>query len=309
MKRRIDQLLVERRITESRHKAQALLLAGRILVNEQKVEKPGQQVDAEAEIRVLHQIQFASRAGGKLQGALDHFQISVAGRVCADLGASTGGFTDCLLQHGASRIYAFDVGHAQMDWKLRSDPRIVVRDGFNVRNLRPADLPADISFVCIDLSFISVTKVLLPLRGALVRSQESEFRSQNSGVRIQESGARSQNSGVSLDAGISNLESRISNPEYGFRTPESDRGQSDGTNAGISVDIVVLVKPQFEVGKGEVGKGGIVREPAKRLRALEAVTEFARQAGFVVAGSIPSPVAGAEGNQEFLLYLQLAKRL
>jgi 23S rRNA (cytidine1920-2'-O)/16S rRNA (cytidine1409-2'-O)-methyltransferase len=277
MKRRIDQLLVERRITESRHKAQALLLAGRILVNEQKIEKPGQQVDSEAAIRVLHQAQFASRAGGKLQGALDHFQIPVAGRVCADLGASTGGFTDCLLQHGASRIYAFDVGHAQMDWKLRSDPRIVIRDGFNVRNLSPADLPADISFVCIDLSFISVTKILLPLRDALVRSQESGVRSQN--------------------------------PESGIRNPESIGGRSDGTNAEISVDIVVLVKPQFEVGKGEVGKGGIVREPAKRLRALEAVSEFARQAGFVVAGSIPSPVAGAEGNQEFLLYLQLAKGL
>jgi 23S rRNA (cytidine1920-2'-O)/16S rRNA (cytidine1409-2'-O)-methyltransferase len=257
MKRRIDQLLVERRITESRHKAQALLLAGRILVNEQKIEKPGQQVDAEAAIRVLHQIQFASRAGGKLQGALDHFQIHVAGRVCADLGASTGGFTDCLLQHGASRIYAFDVGHAQMDWKLRSDPRIVIRDGFNVRNLRPADLPADISFVCIDLSFISVTKILLPLRDSLLVNSS----------------------------------------------------QSDGTNADILVDVVVLVKPQFEVGKGEVGKGGIVREPAKRLRALEAVSEFARQAGFFVAGSIPSPVAGAEGNQEFLLYLQLVKGL
>ena len=257
MKRRIDQLLVERRIAESRHKAQALLLAGRVLVNEQKIEKPGHQVDAEAIIRVLHQLQFASRAGGKLQGALDHFQIPVAGRVCADLGASTGGFTDCLLQRGASRIYAFDVGHGQMDWKLRSDPRIVVRDGFNVRHLSPADLPADISFVCIDLSFISVTKILLPLRDSLP--------------------------GSSLRA--------------------------DRTNAEIPVDVVVLVKPQFEVGKGEVGKGGIVREPAKRLRALEAVSEFARQAGFVVAGSIPSPVAGAEGNQEYLLYLQLAKGL
>jgi 23S rRNA (cytidine1920-2'-O)/16S rRNA (cytidine1409-2'-O)-methyltransferase len=288
MKRRIDQLLVERRITESRHKAQALLLAGRILVNEQKIEKPGQQVDAEAAIRVLHQIQFASRAGGKLQGALDHFQIPVAGRVCADLGASTGGFTDCLLQGGAARIYAFDVGRAQMDWKLRSDPRIVIRDGFNVRNLRPEDLSADITFVCIDLSFISVTKILIPLRDSLVRSQESVWN---------------------LESGIWNLESGVRSQESEVRSPESDRSLSDGASAEISVDIVVLVKPQFEVGKGEVGKGGIVREPAKRLRALEAVSEFARQAGFVVAGSIPSPVAGAEGNQEFLLYLQLAKGL
>ena len=170
MKRRIDQLLVDRAIAESRHKAQALLLAGRILVNEQKIEKPGQQVDPEAEIRVLHQTQFASRAGAKLQGALDHFQIRVAGRVCADLGASTGGFTDCLLQNGAAKICAFDVGHGQLDWRLRSDARIVVRDGFNVRTLSPADLPADVSFVCMDLSFISVTKVLLPLRDALLGS-------------------------------------------------------------------------------------------------------------------------------------------
>jgi 23S rRNA (cytidine1920-2'-O)/16S rRNA (cytidine1409-2'-O)-methyltransferase len=257
MKRRIDQILVERGIAESRHKAQALLLAGRILVHEQKIEKPGQQVDSEAEIRVLHQVQFASRAGAKLQGALDHFQIQVAGRSCADLGASTGGFTDCLLQNGASRIYAFDVGHGQLDWKLRSDPRIVVRDGFNVRNLGSEDLPADVSFVCMDLAFISVTKVLLPLRDSLLALA----------------------------------------------------GKAGGTNSRIPVDVVVLVKPQFEVGKGEVGKGGIVRDPAKRLRALEAVSEFSRQAGYVVAGSIPSPVAGAEGNREFLLCLQLTKAL
>jgi 23S rRNA (cytidine1920-2'-O)/16S rRNA (cytidine1409-2'-O)-methyltransferase len=257
MKRRIDQILVERGIAESRHKAQALLLAGRILVNEQKIEKPGRQVDPEDEIRVLHQVQFASRAGAKLQGALDHFCIKVAGRVCADLGASTGGFTDCLLQNGASRICAFDVGHGQLDWRLRSDPRIVIRDGFNVRNLSPADLPADVSFVCMDLSFISVTKVLLPLRDAL----------------------------------------------------PAPAGSADETNPAFSFDIIVLVKPQFEVGKGEVGKGGIVRDPAKRLRALEAVSEFARRSGYIVAGSMPSPVAGAEGNREFLLYLQLAKGL
>ena len=257
MKRRIDQILVERGITESRHKAQALLLAGRILVNEQKVEKPGQQVDPEADIRVLHQVQFASRAGAKLQGALDHFQIRIDGRVCADLGASTGGFTDCLLQNGASRIYAFDVGHGQMDWRLRSDPRVVVRDGFNVRHLCPADLPACISFVCADLSFISVTKILLPLRDALL----------------------------------------------------APAGRAGETDPEFPADIVVLVKPQFEVGKGEVGKGGIVRDPAKRLGALQVVSDFARQSGYIVAGGIPSPVAGAEGNREFLLYLQLAMGL
>lgn len=257
MKRRIDQILVERGIAESRHKAQALLLAGRILVDEQKIEKPGHQVNPEAEIRVLHHVQFASRAGAKLQGALGHFQISVARRICADLGASTGGFTDCLLQNGASRVYAFDVGRDQLDWRLRSDPRVTVRDGFNVRNIGPADLPDQISFVCMDLSFISVTKVLLPLRDAL------------QGITV--------------------------NPNE--------------TVAGIPFDILVLVKPQFEVGKGEVGKGGIVRDHAKRLRALESVSEFARQSGYIVAGSMPSPVAGAEGNQEFLLYLQLPKAI
>jgi 23S rRNA (cytidine1920-2'-O)/16S rRNA (cytidine1409-2'-O)-methyltransferase len=257
MKRRIDQLLVEKGFAESRHKAQALLLAGQILVNEQKVEKPGQQVDADAEIRILRQLQFASRAGAKLQAALDYFQILIAGRACADLGASTGGFTDCLLQRGATRVIAFDVGQGQLDWKLQADPRVVVRDKFNVRNLGPADLPGDITFVCADLSFISVTKILIPLRDALL-------------------------------------------------------GRDLRTVAGsteIPTDIVVLVKPQFEVGRGEVGKGGIVRDEAKRLQALNAIREFSRDAGYQVIGDIPSPIAGAEGNQEFLLYLRLGNGL
>jgi 23S rRNA (cytidine1920-2'-O)/16S rRNA (cytidine1409-2'-O)-methyltransferase len=257
MKRRIDQLLVERGFAESRHKAQALLLAGRVLVNEQKIEKPGQGVDISAAIRVLRRLQFASRAGAKLQAALDHFQIPIAGRVCADLGASTGGFTDCLLQNGASRVHAFDVGQGQLDWKLQSDPRVIVRDKFNVRNLSPADLPADVTFVCIDLSFISVTRVLLPLKAALLAAE----------------------------------------------VPDS------ANSSQIPVDVIVLVKPQFEVGKGEVGKGGIVRDSAKRRRALETIEDYSRQAGYRIAGSIPSPIAGAEGNQEFLLYLQLAKGL
>jgi 23S rRNA (cytidine1920-2'-O)/16S rRNA (cytidine1409-2'-O)-methyltransferase len=260
MKRRIDQLLVERGFAESRHKAQALLLAGQILVKEQKVEKPGQLVDPEAEIRVLHQLPFASRAGAKLQAALDRFHISITGRVCADLGASTGGFTDCLLQNGACRVYAFDVGKGQLAWKLQRDPRVIVRDEFNVRALTPDDLPEDISLVSIDLSFISVTKVLPALKDALVLQ----------------------------------------------RAPSSADGRECPMNA---VDIIVLVKPQFEVGKGEVGKGGIVRDPVKRIKALDAITEFAGQIGFRVVGNIPSPITGAEGNQEFLLYLQLEKRL
>jgi 23S rRNA (cytidine1920-2'-O)/16S rRNA (cytidine1409-2'-O)-methyltransferase len=260
MKRRIDQLLVERGLAESRHKAQALLLAGHVLVKEQKIEKPGQQVDLDADIRILHQLQFVSRAGAKLQGALDHFHIPLSGRACADLGASTGGFTDCLLQNGACRVHAFDVGKGQLAWKLQCDPRVIVRDDFNVRTISPSDLPEDISFICLDLSFISVTKILIPLKEAL---------------------------------GIG----------------ESQPKETQAALPCSIIDVVVLVKPQFEAGKGEVGKGGIVRDPVIRHRSLEMVTAFAAQNGFRVIGSIPSSVAGAGGNLEFLLYLQLIKGL
>ena len=252
MKRRIDLLLVERGLAESRHKAHALLLAGQILVGERKIDKPGQQVDSKADIRVLRQLPFASRAGAKLQAALDQFQISAAGRTCADLGASTGGFTDCLLQNGASRVYAFDVGKGQLAWKLQSDPRVVVRDQFNVRNLGSEDLPG-VSLISVDLSFISIAKILPALKESLLAARTA--------LRTQ-----------------------------------------DGRPV---VDVIVLVKPQFEVGKGEVGKGGIVRDPAQRMEALEAVEESARQTGFQVRGSMLSPVTGAKGNREFLLYLQL----
>ena len=258
-------MLVERGLAESRHKAQALLLAGQILVGEQKIDKPGQQVDSGADIRVLRQLPFASRAGAKLQAALDQFKISAAGRTCADLGASTGGFTDCLLQNGAARVYAFDVGRGQLAWKLQSDPRVVVRDQFNVRNLGPEDLPG-VSLVSVDLSFISIVKILPALKESLLAARAA--------LRTQD--------GRLLDA-----------PGAKVRCPDP------------AIDVIVLVKPQFEVGKGEVGKGGIVRDPAQRREALEAVEESARQAGFQVLGSMLSPVAGAHGNREFLLYLQL----
>ena len=246
MKKRIDVLLVERGLVESRHKAQALLLGGQVLVQEQKVVKSGHLVDSEAKIRVLGEYPYASRAGAKLQAAIAHFKISVRDRVCADLGASTGGFTDCLLQNGARRVDAFDVGKAQLDWKLRVDPRVVVYDEFNVRNLGPGDLAPETSLVTGDLSFISLTKILIPLRDSL-----------------------------------------------------------RAVNKESPVDILLLVKPQFEVGKGEVGKGGIIRDAEKRLKAVESVAEFARNAGFETVGQIPSPVAGSKGNVEFLLYLQL----
>ncbi len=246
MKKRIDLLLVERGLAESRHKAQAMLIGGQVLVNQQKVEKPGQTVDPAAEIRILSADRYVSRAGAKLQAALEYFGISVAGRTCVDLGASTGGFTDCLLQSGAQQIHAFDVGKGQLDWRLRTDSRIVVHDGFNVRHITGEDLPAGVSLVTMDLSFISITKVLVPLRNALL-----------------------------------------------------DRGRDS------TVDLVLLVKPQFEVGKGLVGKGGIVRNEEDRSRALESVEAFARGAGFEVAGHLESPVPGAKGNVEFLLYLKL----
>jgi len=254
MKKRVDLLLVERGYAETRQKAQALLLAGQVLVGEQKITKAGQMVDAGKEIRILGQLPFVSRAGGKLQGAFEHFGISVAGRICADLGASTGGFTDCLLQNGASKVYAFDVGRGQLDWKLQSDPRVVVRDGFNVRNIKATNFPENLSLVVADLSFISLKKILGPLREALFESVSGRDRKED-------------------------------------------------------VDCILLVKPQFEVGKGEVGKGGIVRDNEKRMKALRSVTDCARGAGYLVEGNMESVVAGAGGNREFLLYLKLSTGL
>ena len=250
---RIDQLLVELGIADSRHKAQALLLAGQVLVNEQKVEKPGRLVDPDASIRILGERPFVSRGGGKLQAALDHFRINAAGRICADLGASTGGFTDCLLRNGAAAVHAFDVGASQLARNLRSDPRVIVHEHCNVRYLHALDLPPLLSLVTVDLSFISLTLILQPLS---VAHRECL---------------------------------RLSSP----------------LPAGFQAELIVLVKPQFEVGKGEVGKGGIVRDDQKRLAALARVKESASAAGFIVSGDLRSPVSGAGGNQEFLLYLQL----
>jgi len=250
MKKRIDVLLVERGLAESRQKAQALLLAGQVIVGGQKVDKPGRMVSVEDQIRLLAKLPYASRAGGKLQAALDHFRIDVGGRVCADMGASTGGFTDCLLQRGAREVHTFDVGKGLLDWKLRSDLRVCVHDEYNVRNIAASDLPDDLSLVTVDLSFISLTKILVNLRNAL------ELKC-----------------------------------------------------AGRPVDLVLLVKPQFEVGKGEVGKGGIVRDIDKRDAALDRVVQHAVGSGFTAIGSIPSPIRGSKGNAEFLLYLRFAPGL
>lgn len=240
MKTRIDKLLVERGLAETRQKAQALIMAGQVLVGDQKIEKPGAAVDAGAAIRLLgEQLRYASRAGLKLEAALDAFAISVAGLVCLDVGASTGGFTDCLLQRGAARVYAVDVGAGQIDWRLRNDARVVLREKLNARYLSPQDIGEPVDFVCVDVSFISAT-LIVPRLPAVMKP----------------GGA-----------------------------------------------AVVLVKPQFEVGRGQVGKGGIVRDPELQAQAVEKVRAAARAAGLRPAGVAPSPIAGMEGNQEFLLYL------
>ena len=243
MKReRIDKLLVERGLAESRTKAQALVMAGVVLVNEQRVEKPSEQFAIDVRVRVKNAdapaSRYVGRGGLKLDAALREFQLDVTGAVCLDVGASTGGFTDCLLQNGAEKVFAIDVGHNQIDWRLRTDPRVVVREGVNARYLQPEDFPAPFDFAVIDVSFISATKVL-PAIVPLIRAGGS---------------------------------------------------------------IVTLIKPQFEVGRGEVGGGGIVRDAAKRAQAVETVNNAALALGVQVAGVIESPIQGAEGNVEFLAH-------
>ena len=234
---RLDQLLVDRGLAESREKAKALILAGQVLVNGQKGDKPGSNIAADASVEVTARMPYVSRGGFKLAGALDHFGIDVAGRVCVDIGASTGGFTDCLLQRGATRVFAIDVGHGQLDWKLRNDPRVEVHEGVNARYLTPADFPVRFDLAVCDASFISVT-LLIPAIASIL----------------------------------------------------TERGE-----------MVILVKPQFEAGKGEVGKGGIVRDPAQHQAACDKVRGVVEALGFKVQ-LIDSPILGAEGNKEFLLY-------
>jgi 23S rRNA (cytidine1920-2'-O)/16S rRNA (cytidine1409-2'-O)-methyltransferase len=243
---RIDKLLVERGLAESRTKAQAMVMAGVVLVDEQRVEKPSLQFDPNSEIRIKRgddpTSRYVGRGGLKLEAALREFQIDVAGLTCLDVGASTGGFTDCLLQNGAKKVVAVDVGHNQIDWRLRNDPRVEVREGTNARYLKPEDFEQKFDVAVMDVSFISATKVLPAIVPLLVEK---------------------------------------------------------GT-------IVTLIKPQFEVGRGEVGGGGVVRDEAKRARVVEEVNNAARAIGLEVVNVIESPIQGAEGNIEFLaLYSRL----
>jgi 23S rRNA (cytidine1920-2'-O)/16S rRNA (cytidine1409-2'-O)-methyltransferase len=235
---RLDRLLLMREIAPSRERAQALIIAGQVLVNGQKVEKPGTLVPENAEIRVLGgQMPYVGRGGIKLEAALREFNIDVAGTTALDIGASTGGFTDCLLQHGAAKVYAVDVGYGQLAWKLRQDQRVVVIERTNIREIDPVLLPEKVTIVVIDVSFISLEKVIPHL--------------------------------------------------LQFLAP--------------GALLVALIKPQFEVGKDKVGKGGIVRDEAARSEAVERVRLDIQNLGFEVKGVIPSPITGQDGNVEFLL--------
>ena len=238
-KMRLDLLLVERGLAPSRERARALILAGRVLVNEQKIDKASANVAADAALRILgDDLRYVSRGGLKLEGALDHWHIAVEGRACLDVGASTGGFTDCLLQRGAKSVTAVDTGFGQIAMKLRSDPRVRLMERTNARMLEPGALGSEASLLVMDVSFISATLLLEPVFDAAPGLREA----------------------------------------------------------------VILVKPQFEAGREHVGKGGIVRDAAAHRLAVEKVAECVRSLGWLVVGSIPSPIAGAEGNQEFLLY-------
>ncbi|MDX1474876.1 MAG: TlyA family RNA methyltransferase [Reinekea sp.] len=236
-KTRLDVLIVDRRLADSRNRAQALIMAGKVRVNGQVVTKAGMAVSGDAEVTIQNQLPYVSRGGTKLAAALKKFGLSPAGAVCADVGASTGGFTDVLLQHGAKKVYAIDVGYGQLAWKLRQDDRVVVLERTNARYLD--NLAEHIDLVTIDASFISLT-LLLPTVSKWLASP-----------------AR----------------------------------------------LVALVKPQFEAGKDEVGKGGVVRNPDTHRQVLEAVIQFSLSQGYDVLGLTPSPILGPAGNREFLLYL------
>jgi 23S rRNA (cytidine1920-2'-O)/16S rRNA (cytidine1409-2'-O)-methyltransferase len=237
-RRRLDQALVERGLVASRERAQAMVRAGLVRVAGVTTGKPDQLVTAEEAIEVTGTTAYVSRGGEKLAAALDAFKIDPGGRTALDVGASTGGFTDVLIQRGAARVIAVDVGYGQLAWSLRQDPRVVVMERVNIRHLDQLPAPADLAV--IDVSFISL-RLVLPRVHALLRAPG---------------------------------------------------------------EIVALVKPQFEVGKGAVGKGGVVRDPEQHREVVSGLRQFAGEIGYAVSGEIPSPIVGAKGNREFLLYLK-----
>jgi 23S rRNA (cytidine1920-2'-O)/16S rRNA (cytidine1409-2'-O)-methyltransferase len=246
VKIRLDKLLVERGLAASRERAQALILAGKVLVDDQKQEKAGAQVAEDISIRLLGEdLKYVSRGGLKLERALDHWKIDVSGKVCLDVGASTGGFTDCLLQRGAARVIAVDTGYGQMDFKLRQDPRVRLLEKNNARYLTREAVGETVDLIVMDVSFISATLVL-----------------------------------PAVIAG-------------GFPASGDERRGRQ---------LIVLVKPQFEAGREHVGKGGIVRDEATQVEAVDRVRGALVELGVVRTETIESPILGAEGNREFLLY-------
>ncbi len=240
MKERLDKLLVQRGLAASRQQAQALIGAGLVMSGDKLLDKAGATLATDTPLAVKENpCPYVSRGGLKLAAALDHFAIDPAGLTCADIGASTGGFSDCLLQRGAAKVYAIDVGYGQLAWKLRQDPRVVVMERTNARHLKPGDLADPIALAVVDASFISLKILLPPLLPLLA----------------------------------------------------------------TSATIVPLIKPQFEVGKGRVGKGGVVRDEELHQEVIAAITGFAAELGLVCRGVIPSPILGPKGNREFLCRL------
>ena len=241
-KERLDLLLVQRGLVPSREQAKRLILAGEVLVTGQPVTKQGTLIAVEAELSIKEPPRFVSRGGLKLEGALIHFGIDVTNRIALDVGSSTGGFTDCLLQRGATRVHAFDVGTNQLVWKLRSDPRVHSRENYNVRHLKPEDVGERVDVLVADVSFISLTLVLPPAIAVL--------------------------------------------------------------NEGA--DALVLVKPQFELSRDEVGKGGIVRDPAAHQKACDKIEAFVRfRPGLEWKGITESSIKGTDGNREFLAWFKV----
>lgn len=239
-KDRIDKILVDRGLTQSRERARALIMAGQVVVADHVAEKPGQMVPVAAEVRLKGELlPFVSRGGLKLQKALDEFNIDVTGLIVLDVGASTGGFTDCLLQRGAAKVIAVDVGHGQLAWKLRQDERVVNLEKTNIRYLTPDKLPHIPDLAVIDASFISLAKVL-PATLILLKDEAV---------------------------------------------------------------IIALIKPQFEVGRGEVGKGGVVRDAIKHREVITAISSVAENLGLKVRGVTESPILGPKGNREFLIFM------
>ncbi|MFN6017036.1 MAG: TlyA family RNA methyltransferase [Verrucomicrobiota bacterium] len=237
---RVDVLLVEKGLCESREQAKRLILAGEVRIGDRVIDKPGQKLAEDSALEVREKPKFVGRGGIKLEGALEAFGIDPTGWVCIDVGASTGGFTDCLLQHGAAKVHAVDVGTNQLVWKLRNDPRVVVKEQFNARHMVPEDLGEKVRLAVMDLSFISLTKVLPAVFSVLD------------------------------DAG----------------------------------SVVCLIKPQFELDREDISKGGIVRDPALHERAVEKIRRFVvDECRREWRGVIASPITGTDGNQEFLAWI------